>query len=188
MSAVPMHPEAVPGHPAALLWTVPDGLFPRSGKVIAAPGELGALLSGGELAELRLTGGKVLVELNDVLGWRRNGDAIRQALGDALSAPGTWTLSGPASVPPPADDESLRAALVQLLDGAAGDFIRSHGGRPTIVSVHDGVVTLRLGGTCGACPAAGQTVATRITAQLRESHPEVRCVLDAPVLWPRRAT
>ena len=47
-------------------------------------------------------------------------------------------------------------------------YVHSHGGEIEVLTVIDGVVSLRMHGTCNGCTAADDTVTSRIEVALRE--------------------
>jgi Fe-S cluster biogenesis protein NfuA len=53
-------------------------------------------------------------------------------------------------------------------------LIESHGGHLDVEKVEDGVVTLRLKGTCDGCSSAGATLTYGVEAALREGWPNFR--------------
>ena len=59
-----------------------------------------------------------------------------------------------------------------LLAGSVGEFVRSHGGS---VGTHRAgeIVTVRLGGACEHCPAAGLTLRGRLIGELRSRCPDL---------------
>lgn len=168
MQPVPLHPEAT-ADPQVIRWVVPAGTLQVLGEVSAAPGELGSMLDCGTLASITVHSVGIDIALPSGAGWRECGDPVRVALGDALGDPESWQAQAPVT----ADDE-LRAVVVQVLGGPAGDYIRSHGGRAEIMSVQDGIVELRLSGTCSHCPAAGVTLHERLEGAVRELAPGLR--------------
>lgn len=168
MQPVPLHPEAT-ADPQVIRWVVPAGTLQVLGDVSAAPGELGTLLQRGTLASIAVHSVGIDIALPAGAGWREYGDPVRAALGEALCIPGGWQAQAPVT----ADDE-LRAVVVQVLAGPAGDYIRSHGGRAEVTSVQDGIVELRLSGTCSHCPAAGVTLHERLEGAIRELAPDLR--------------
>ena len=60
-------------------------------------------------------------------------------------------------------ERTVQAALDEVRP-----YVASHGGGLEVLSVDDGVVRLRMHGNCDGCTAAGDTVAHRIEAALRE--------------------
>ena len=65
-----------------------------------------------------------------------------------------------------ADAATLR--LIGIALDEVRPYVHSHGGEIEVVSAIDGVVTLRMHGTCDGCNAADETVAARIEVALRE--------------------
>lgn len=53
-------------------------------------------------------------------------------------------------------------------------LVESHGGAVDAESVIDGVVTVRLSGTCDGCPSADATLVYGVEAALREHYPHYR--------------
>jgi nitrogen-fixing nifU domain protein len=76
-------------------------------------------------------------------------------------------------------DAELRAAVEELLGGAAGRFAASHGGTMRLVSVQDGVVKISMGGACRNCPAIGRTLLFHVDRQLRPFFPNLVRVEEA---------
>ncbi|GIF12749.1 NifU family protein [Actinoplanes teichomyceticus] len=171
---VPVHPQSCPGRPDRLRWILPPGVLSGTGVAAAVPAPLAALLRDGTLAEVRVEPGAVLTTLAAGRAWGRDGARIRSALHAALDEPAGWTA--PAD---PHGDQRLHAAAAELLDGSAGAFARSHGGRMELVDARDGVVTVRMLGACRGCPAAASTLWQRVEEQLRRRCPGLRAVVDA---------
>ena len=74
-----------------------------------------------------------------------------------------------------ADAATLR--LIGIALDEVRPYVHSHGGELEVVSAVDGVVTLRMHGTCDGCTAADDTVAGRIEVALREHWVEFRRVV-----------
>jgi NFU1 iron-sulfur cluster scaffold homolog, mitochondrial len=182
---VPIHPQTYPGDPNRLRWIVPAGLLNVVGPVRCAPPSLTALLADGTLAEIVVEPAGVVTSLGPGHDWAAAGPRIRIALHAALAEPAGWTVS--PDIDDRAADASLHAVVRQLLDGAAGQFARSHGGSIELIGVHDGVVTVRLGGACHGCPAARITLHQRLERHLRQRCPTLRAVVDTSAR-PRSAT
>src|SRR4051794_33793550 len=64
--------------------------------------------------------------------------------------------------------ERVRVAL----DGVR-PYLNSHGGDVELIEVADGIVKLRLMGTCGDCPSSTATLRGAIEKAIREAAPEV---------------
>ncbi|MFI9600901.1 NifU family protein [Streptomyces sp. NPDC052043] len=167
MSVVPMHPEAT-ADPQAVRWVIPAGTLPVLGEIAEAPDELGRLLHSEDVASIAVETQAVVIRLADGRSWSGAGVRMRDALSAALQHPQRWR---PADVV--TEDDRLRAALQDVLDGSAGDYIRSHGGEVTIVSAHDRRAEVRMAGTCTHCPAAGFTLHSRLESELRARFPEL---------------
>jgi len=65
-------------------------------------------------------------------------------------------------------DSSAIDRIVQIALDDVRPYIHSHDGEIEVLSVTDGVVALRMHGSCDGCTAADDTVATRIEVSLRE--------------------
>lgn len=176
---LPIHPETIEGDPATLRWVVPAGRVPFVGAVSAAPGALGDLLTDATITGVTCEAAGVLITLAPGRSWRVDGERVRSALRGALTDPAGWRAAdgSPASIaggpesttsinPPPCDDD-LAVAARAALAGAAGDYVRSHGGKVSLVQVRDGVAFVRLAGSCGDCPASAWTIQGRLDRDLR---------------------
>ncbi|MCU7729084.1 NifU family protein [Actinoplanes sp. KI2] len=174
---VALHPQACPGEPDRLRWIVPAGTLTVTGVAVAVPDPLAALLADGTLAEIAVEPSAVLTRLGPGRGWAVDGPRVRTALHAALERSDAWAVA------PTLDrgfDALLAAEVRKLLDGAAGEFARSHGGGIELLDVHDGVVTVRLAGACHGCPAARITLHQRLERELRRRCPAVRAVVAGP--------
>lgn len=65
-------------------------------------------------------------------------------------------------------DVAATDRVVQLALDEVRPYVHSHGGEIEVVSVVDGVVRLRLHGSCDGCTSADDTIAERIEVALRE--------------------
>ena len=65
-------------------------------------------------------------------------------------------------------DSAAAERVIQLALDEVRPYIHSHGGEVEVRSVADGVVFLRMHGTCNGCTAADDTVTRRIEVALRE--------------------
>lgn len=160
-AGVALHAERVGSDPAALRWDCPDGL-PAVGRLVDAPGRLGALLvPGGPIVRALTERAALWTWLADAeAGWSKLGPIVRDAISAAAARPDLWQID-------PAPDEVLRLVARDVLDRELGRFIASHGGAITMVRAEEGVVEVALEGVCAHCPAAGLTMHERIGAAIR---------------------
>ncbi len=95
---------------------------------------------------------------------------LESAAGDPI----TGTLLGAYGLGegPEATDEAESAVLAAL--ESVRPLVESHGGAIEVESVVDGVVTLRLKGTCDGCPSSSATLTYGVEAALREGWPNFR--------------
>ncbi|MEU6273203.1 NifU family protein [Streptomyces populi] len=170
---IPLHPQRVPGRPGQLRWIIPAGMLPGvpAGPLAAVPGPLAALLGDATLERITLEPAAVVTVLGAGRDWGDEGARVRSALHAALGDPAGWVVEADARV---SDDAALYRAAQEVLAGEVGAFARSHGGDIDLVDVHDGVVTVRLGGACHGCPAAWFTLHQRLERRLRRRHPGLR--------------
>lgn len=171
---IPTHPQTVPGRPGRLRWIIPTGTLSGTGPLVDVPAPLAALLADGTLTRITLEPTAVVTCLAPDRTWAAEGARVRTALHTALEDPAGWTTA-----PDPGglgEDALLYAAAQEVLDGEVGAFARSHGGTIDLVDVTDGVVTVRLGGTCHGCPASWFTLHQRLEHRLRRRHPALRAV------------
>jgi Fe-S cluster biogenesis protein NfuA len=73
----------------------------------------------------------------------------------------------------PEGKEEAELAVHQALESVR-PLIESHGGHLDVEKVQDGVVTLRLKGTCDGCSSAGATLTYGVEAALRDGWPNFR--------------
>ena len=104
--------ERVAGEPAAVRWVVPAGMVPP-GRVVSAPGELGALFADGTLTAGLVEHAAVWLWLRDGLTWRGQGPAVQDALRQALAEP----LDG---IVEPAGGDVLKRVAEDVLGGTVG--------------------------------------------------------------------
>ena len=173
---VPIHPQSCPGDPDRVRWIIPASLLSGTGTVTAVPVPLAALLTDGTLAEIVVEPAAVVTRLGHGRSWSTDAPRVRTAIHAALEEPTAWIA---ADDPDGCGVDALLYPVVQeLLDGAVGQYARSHGGRIDLVDIRDGVVTVRLTGACHGCPAAHLTLRHRLERDLRRWYPAVR-VVDA---------
>ncbi|MEO6651500.1 MAG: NifU family protein [Ilumatobacteraceae bacterium] len=65
-------------------------------------------------------------------------------------------------------DASVIDRVVQLALDEVRPYVHSHGGEIEVIGVADGIVSLRMHGSCNGCTAADDTVTSRIEVALRE--------------------
>ena len=82
-------------------------------------------------------------------------------------------------------DSAAAERVIQLALDEVRPYIHSHGGEVEVLSADDGVVRLRMHGTCNGCTAADDTVTRRIEVALREHWIDFRRVeMDEPTEAP----
>jgi Fe-S cluster biogenesis protein NfuA len=69
----------------------------------------------------------------------------------------------------------LEARLHQALEGVR-PYLRSHGGNVELLGVEDGVVRLRLQGSCHSCPSSALTMQQTIEEAIYGKAPEVTAI------------
>jgi Fe-S cluster biogenesis protein NfuA len=60
---------------------------------------------------------------------------------------------------------------------AARPYLKSHGGDCELISLHDGVVRLRLHGTCGSCASSSLTLKNAVEEALYQAAPDIREII-----------
>ena len=60
-------------------------------------------------------------------------------------------------------------------------YLHSHGGSVALAGVEDGVVHLRLDGSCHGCPSSSRTIKLAVEDAIFEAAPEIRAVVAADV-------
>src|ERR1700691_2338958 len=53
-------------------------------------------------------------------------------------------------------------------------YLKSHGGDCELIGVHDGVVRLRLHGSCGSCPSSSLTLKNAVEDALYQAAPDIK--------------
>jgi Fe-S cluster biogenesis protein NfuA len=66
----------------------------------------------------------------------------------------------------------LEERIERALDGVR-PYIHSHGGEVAVAGIHDGIVELRLSGTCNGCPASSATMKLSVERAIFAVAPEV---------------
>ena len=75
------------------------------------------------------------------------------------------------------DSTELDAKIIELLDNYVRPAVESDGGNIDFVSFKEGVVTVRLQGSCSGCPSATVTLKSGIESLLKRMVPEVTSVV-----------
>lgn len=78
-------------------------------------------------------------------------------------------------------EERVEAALAEVRP-----YLRSHGGDVALVRVADGVVHLRLDGTCNGCPSSSATLQSAVEDAIQRAAPDVEAI-EAEGLAPAPA-
>ncbi len=95
---------------------------------------------------------------------------LESVAGDPIT--GTFLAAYGLGEGPEATEEAEAAVLTAL--ESVRPLVESHGGFIEVESVVDGVVTLRLKGTCDGCPSSSATLTYGVEAALREGWPNFR--------------
>jgi Fe-S cluster biogenesis protein NfuA len=66
---------------------------------------------------------------------------------------------------------------VQMALDAVRPYLKSHEGGVSVARIEDGVVTLRLEGTCDGCPSSAATVKLAVERAILQRVPEIRAVV-----------
>lgn len=68
--------------------------------------------------------------------------------------------------------DGIETRVVRGLE-AVRPYLKSHGGDCELVSVRDGIVRLKLHGTCGSCPSSSLTLKNAVEEALYEAAPDI---------------
>ena len=74
------------------------------------------------------------------------------------------------------DSTELEAKIIELLDNYVRPAVEGDGGNIDFVSFKEGIVTVRLQGSCSGCPSATVTLKSGIESLLKRMVPEVTSV------------
>lgn len=72
---------------------------------------------------------------------------------------------------------SIEEKIHQCIEQSVSEYVRSHGGELIVHSFHDGIVYVRLKGTCEGCSAQDITLRFGLERTLRRAIPEVKKVV-----------
>ncbi len=107
------------------------------------------------------------------------GEPLAGRLADDELLGGLLLLHGLHPVP---QEERVRQALDRVRP-----YLGSHGGGVELLAIEDGVVRLRLDGTCHGCPSSAQTLKYAIEQAIMESAPDVAEIAVEGVSQPPAA-
>ena len=68
--------------------------------------------------------------------------------------------------------DDIETRVIRGLE-AVRPYLKSHGGDCELVSVRDGIVRLKLHGTCGSCPSSSLTLKNAVEEALYEAAPDI---------------
>ena len=68
--------------------------------------------------------------------------------------------------------DDIETRVLRGLEGVR-PYLKSHGGDCELVSVRDGIVRLKLHGTCGSCPSSSLTLKNAVEEALYEAAPDI---------------
>uniref|UniRef100_A0A915JUN7 NFU1 iron-sulfur cluster scaffold homolog, mitochondrial n=1 Tax=Romanomermis culicivorax TaxID=13658 RepID=A0A915JUN7_ROMCU len=85
-------------------------------------------------------------------------------------------IVAPADTEVRPEDSEVVAMIKELLDSRIRPTVQEDGGDITFVSFHDGVVKLKLQGSCTGCPSSAVTLKNGIQNMLQFYIPEIKSV------------
>ncbi len=114
----------------------------------------------------------VLERILDAVRAAAGGEAaIREIAADALVS-GVLSLHG---IHPVAVEERVAAAIE-----TTRPYLASHGGSVELASIEEGVVHVRLKGSCGSCSSSAETLENAVEDAVFNAAPEVAAVVAEP--------
>lgn len=75
-------------------------------------------------------------------------------------------------------DDEIRAVIEQLLERDVNPAIASHGGRISVVAVHNGDLSIAMSGGCQGCSSSSATLRNGFEAKARLVAPEIGDIID----------
>ncbi len=119
-----------------------------------------------ELVALYGSGLRRLLEVTE--GATADSAAVLRALADDELLAGLFVLHDLHPV-------DVRTRVQEALDGVR-PYLGSHGGDVELLGVDDGVVRLRLSGSCDGCPSSSMTLQYAVEGAVRQAAPEVAAI------------
>jgi len=163
-----LHPQTT-DDPRLLRWMTGERQLPDR-----AP-QLTALVDEGVLERVETGPGEARTWLAQNRSWAVDGPRVRSALFDALSSLDDHTELS---------DDELRQRIQEILHRVVTPIAGAHGGVVEVDSVRDGVLTVKLAGTCRGCPLSGKTLGDLVTGAVQARYPQIR---EVRATKPRRA-
>jgi Fe-S cluster biogenesis protein NfuA len=132
------------------------------------------------VAHVLVAGNVVTIGKQESASW----DGLRAEVGAVIR---TQLLTGvraileaPRSSPPGSrNDEEIREVVQDLLDHETNPSIAAHGGKISIVEVHDRNLYIEMSGGCQGCAASQVTLRQGFELMVRRVAPEVVDIIDA---------
>ena len=130
--------------------------------------------------------GGVLVAENTVTVARRPGAdwaslkrAVAAEIRAQLQSGAPALLTAPRErAPGDRSDDEVRAAIQDLLDREVNASIAAHGGRISIVEIHDRTLYVDMSGGCQGCAASALTLRSGLEVMVRRVAPEIVEIVD----------
>jgi Fe-S cluster biogenesis protein NfuA len=84
------------------------------------------------------------------------------------------------SLPHPGEPKNLQERIQRVVDEEVLPLLQMDGGGVEVVGIEDGVVRVRMHGTCSGCPASVQAVVMGVEQELRSRVPEIAYLEAVP--------
>ena len=102
--------------------------------------------------------------------------AIRAHL--ASGQPAVHDNAGMPGRPGRRSDDEIRTAVEELLERDVNPAIASHGGRISVVAVHNGDLSIAMSGGCQGCSSSSATLRNGFEAKARLVAPDIGDIID----------
>lgn len=119
---------------------------------------------------------RILDRVLDAAGKQPEGEAALREIADDDLVSGVLSLHGIHPV-------ALETRVAEALESAR-PYLKSHGGDVELASVEDGVVRVRLQGSCGSCSSSSETLKNAVESAIYEAAPEVATVIPEELPAP----